>query len=98
MKRSIINIFAIIGVVNTVLYIKDKIEEFYETQSEKSDISKKLKDLNDKIEYVENVSLRIDHVQYTLSELKNILSKQTYEESLYELKSANSEFTNELLN
>ncbi len=98
MKRSIINIFAIIGVVNTVLYIKDKIEEFYETQSEKSDISKKLKDLNDKIEYVENVSLRIDHVQYTLSELKNILSKQTYEESLYELKNANSEFTNELLN
>lgn len=98
MKRSIINIFAIIGVVNTVLYIKDKIEEFYETQSEKSDISKKLEDLNDKIEYVENVSLRIDHIQYTLSELKNILSKQTYEESLYELKSANSEFTNELLN
>ena len=98
MKRSIINIFAIVGVVNTVLYIKDKIEEFYETQSEKTDITKKLEDLNDKIKYVENVSLRIDHVQYTLSELKNILSKQTYDEGLYELKSANSEFTNELLN
>lgn len=98
LKNIIINTFATIGVANTALYIKNIIEEFCETQKEKNEISKKLENLDDKIKYVEQVSERIDHIQYTLSELRNILSKRTYEETLYDLKSANSEFTNEVLN
>lgn len=98
LKNFIINTFTTIGVVNTALYLKNVIEEFYESQKEKNDISKKLEDLDEKIKYVEKVSDRVEHIQYTLSELRNILSKRTYAETLYDLKSANSEFTNEILN
>lgn len=97
-KNILISTFATIGAVNTVMYIKQFIQEIYENQMEKNDISKKLEELDDKIKYVENVSGRIEHIQYTLLELRNILSKPTSEETLYELKSSNYEFTNELLN
>lgn len=94
LKDFVINTFATIGIVNTVVYIKNVLEDIYEAHREKSDISKRIDELDNKIKYVERVNSRIEDIQYTLSELRSILSKRTYEETLYDLKSANSEFTN----
>ncbi len=71
------NTFAIIGIINTASAIKYLVEQY----NEKSEKDKLLETLNEKIKYVENVTQRIDHIQYTLSELKNILDDRNKSES-----------------
>jgi DNA-binding transcriptional regulator GbsR (MarR family) len=71
------NTFAIVGIINTASAIKYLVEQY----NEKSEKDKLLETLNEKIKYVENVTQRIDHIQYTLSELKNILDDRNKSES-----------------
>jgi DNA-binding transcriptional regulator GbsR (MarR family) len=73
------NTFAIVGIINTASAIKYLVEQY----NEKSEKDKLLETLNEKIKYVENVTQRIDHIQYTLSELKNILDDRNKPECAF---------------
>ncbi len=85
------NTFAVIGVFNTAYAVKYLVEE-YNKKNEKNQKDKLLEQLNEKnqklleqlnekIKYVENVSQRIEHIQYTLDELKNILDDRNKSDS-----------------
>jgi predicted nuclease with TOPRIM domain len=71
------NTFAVVGVINTAYAVKYLFEE-YNKKSQKDEL---LEELSKKIKYVESVTHRIDHIQYTLSELKNILDDRNKSDS-----------------
>jgi hypothetical protein len=99
LKSIVINSFATLGAVNTLLYLKNLIDNYYENKKN-DEISKKLQDLDRKIKYIDGINNRIENIDYTLSELKNIIGNDQYsscehslnEYSLNKLKNSRDDF------
>lgn len=91
------NTLAGIGLINTVYVLKTVIEEYLEKKTEENSLDKKFLELDEKIKYIEGVSQRIEQIQYTLVELRNIIGTPVEDKTTIDsLKQARNDFTEDI--
>lgn len=91
------NTLAGIGLINTVYVLKTVIEEYLEKKTEENSLDKKFLELDEKIKYIEGVSQRIEQLQYTLVELRNIIGTPVEDKTTIDsLKQARNDFTEDI--
>ena len=91
------NTLAGIGLINTVYVLKTVIEEYLEKKTEENSLDKKFLELDEKIKYIEGVSQRIEQLQYTLVELRNIIGTPVEDRiTIDNLKQARNDFTEDI--
>ena len=91
------NTLAGIGLINTVYVLKTVIEEYLEKKTEENSLDKKFLELDEKIKYIEGVSQRIEQLQYTLVELRNIIGTPVEDRiTIDNLKKARNDFTEDI--
>ncbi len=97
MLNFVKNTFATVGVINTVYFLKKLVDDYVNSKSDQELFNEKMEKIDEKIQYIESVANRIEHIQYTLSELKNIIGTNVEDEvALNQLKKANHDFTDEI--